>query len=85
MEVKIWVLTGVVTALATLLLVVFKMSLQRIIARLDKLIDEVRELTKNTGVHRKEIDQLIERNQQQDERLNGHSQRIRNLEIKQKA
>ena len=83
MEVQIWVLTGLVSALSAVLMIVFKTSLQRLITRLDELIDQVRELTENVGVHRSEIDGLEEKNQRQDERLNGHSERIRALEINQ--
>ena len=83
MEIQIWILTAAVSALSTILMVVFKTSLQRLVGRLDKLIDQVRELTQMVGHHKSAIDGLISKNNEQDQRLNGHSERIRNLEINQ--
>ena len=81
MEIQIWVLTGVVSALSTVLMMVFKNSLTRLINRLDKLIDQVKELTETVGVHKNVIDSLSVKNYEQDKRLNSHSDRIRELEI----
>ena len=81
MELQIWVLTGVVTTLSAILMIVLKVSLQRLISRLDKLIDEVRGLTETVSTHKSEIENLITKNNEQDKRLNVHSERIRDLEI----
>ncbi len=82
-EIQIWMLTGVVSALSTVLMIVFKTSLTRLVNWLDKLIDQVRELTETVGVHKNAIDSLSTKNNEQDKRLNGHSERIRELEINQ--
>ena len=66
METQIWVLTGVVSALSTVLMMVFKNSLTRLINRLDKLIDQVKELTETVGVHKNVIDSLSVKNYEQE-------------------
>lgn len=81
MEIQIWVLTGVVSALSTVLMMIFKNSLTRLVSRLDKLIDQVKELTETVRVHKNVIDSLSIKNYEQDKRLSGHSDRIRDLEI----
>ena len=81
--VQLWVLTGVVSILSTVLLIIFKISLQRLIGRLDSLIEEVKELRESTSVHSNSIDHLRRKNMEQDKWLQEHSERIRVLEINQ--
>ncbi len=79
MEVQIWVLTGMVSLLFAILMILFKIGLQR----MDKLIHEVHKLTNTVSSQKSNIARVLDKNNVQDKRLNEHSTRIRNLEIKQ--
>ena len=80
LETQIWVLTGVVSVLATILTIVAKTSFKQLVDKLDDLIDKVGELTITTSVHKTEIDNQQSKNLEQDKRLNDHSKRLRDLE-----
>lgn len=80
---QIWVMSGLITVLVSIILLIFKFSINRLVNRLDALIDNVRILSEKTGVHRTEIEQLRKKDFDQDKRLNKHSERLRKLEIKQ--
>ncbi len=79
MEIQIWVLTGVVSLLFAILLILFKIALERI----DRLIHEVHQLTSIVSSQKSDIARVLDKNNEQDRRLNDHSERIRILEIKQ--
>lgn len=80
LETQIWVLTGVVSVLATILTIVAKTSFKQLVGKLDDLIEKVGELTITTSVHKTEIENQTTKNNEQDKRLNNHAVRLRDLE-----
>lgn len=81
MEVKIWVLTGLVSFLVTLFIAAFWFLVRSINNRLDKLIDQNevtgKELTRQNG----EISQIKREVSNNRERLNDHAKRLRDIEL----
>jgi len=82
METQLWVLTGLVSVLATVLTMVAKASLKQLVGRLDALVTAVGELTVQSSIHKTEIANETEKNNEQDQRLNELSKRVRQIEIK---
>lgn len=81
MEVKIWVLTGLVSFLVTLFIAAFWFLVRSINNRLDKLIDQNevtgKELTRQNG----EISSIKRDVYNNRERLNDHAKRLREIEL----
>lgn len=81
MEVKVWVLTGLVSFLVTLFIAAFWFLVRSINNRLDKLIDQNevtgKELTRQNG----EISSIKRDVSNNRERLNDHAKRLREIEL----
>lgn len=83
MDYQVWVLTGLVSVLATILTIVAKTSLKQLVGQLQNLVKVVGELTVQTSIHKTEIANETEKNNEQDKRLNELSSRVRKIEIEQ--
>ncbi len=85
MSIKIWILSGVITAGFTVVLLAAKIIATRFGNKMDILISSVERLTMLTAQQAEQIKTLYGREEINSTRLNDHSVRIRDLEKKQAA
>ncbi len=83
-EIKIWILIGVAGVMATVLGYVIKVVMDQVIKRLDEIVKELKQLTQATTIQGQQIKGLQEQDAIIHRRLNEHSARIHELEIKSK-
>lgn len=83
MEIKLWMVLGVLGFVVPLLVWMAKLGINRILAKLDEVIksnsDFKTELVRQNG----ELTAVKDKLETHDERLNAHSSKIRELEINQ--
>lgn len=79
---EFWLITSIITVLFIIAFWFFRNWATHIDTKFDKLIKEVRELNKADVRKEEKIQQIIDHNSEQDKRINDHSERIRNIEIK---
>ncbi len=83
MEVKLWIVTGVLSFVLLLFVWLAKLGINRILKKLDEVIKSndgfKTELVRQSGELNAVKDKLVIH----DERLNAHSSKIRELEINQ--
>ncbi len=88
MEFQMWIQSGVITVLFTLLMVILKVwiskmdGLEKLTQRIDKLCDQFQGLKQDAIAQQTEMKQVIVKNNEQDSRLNEHDGRLRKLESK---
>lgn len=82
MEIKVWILSGVIVALSGILWWLVRLGIKGIYARLDKMIEQNDETSKSLIKQDGKIVQLENRMATADKRLDDHAGRIRTLEIK---
>lgn len=81
MDLKIWVLSAAVTALAIVIWWVIQQGIKGIYARLDELIRQNRELGLEMTKHSGELKGITEKLVVHDARLNKHSDRLTKIEL----
>ena len=77
---KIWLLAGMVGAMATVLGFLIKVVTGEVIKRLDEIVSELKQLTCTTTIHGQEIRGLHEQDATVREQLRDMAERIRILE-----
>jgi hypothetical protein len=89
LSIQIWVLASIGSVLFTLLIWTVKQGINSFIsglkktnAKIESLTGEIHETNLLLASHRGEIKANSDANEEQDRRLNAHSERIRALEIK---
>jgi hypothetical protein len=82
MELKVWLLTSVIIILITVLWWIVRLGIKGIYSRLDQMISQNEETSKQMVQQCAEIEHLESRINVNDKRLDDHAGRIRNLEIK---
>jgi hypothetical protein len=90
MEIKLWVLLGLVGFFSPLIVWAVRWSVNRVVTRLDKLIEQNAqlniELTRQGGQVMNLKEKVEEHSgilEEHHEKLDGHDRRIRDLELKQ--
>jgi low affinity Fe/Cu permease len=81
MDLKIWVLSAAVTALAIVVWWVIQQGIKGIYARLDELIRQNRELGLEMTKHSGELKGISEKLMVHETRINKHSERINRIEL----
>ena len=81
MELKVWILSTVIGAGAVLLWWIIRKAIDGVYARLDRMIEQNEETSKALVEHASELKSLDRRITVNENRLNDHSKRIRQLEI----
>ncbi len=78
-----WITLGVITGGAAILFWALKGWVSGINLRFDNLIKEMRDLGKSIVAHDGRIQLLHERQDTHENRINNHSERLREIELKQ--
>ncbi|MBA3828684.1 MAG: hypothetical protein H0X33_07090 [Taibaiella sp.] len=81
-EVKIWILLAAVSAMAAIIGFTIKVLTSQVINRLDEIVNELKQLTRNSAIQEQQIKDMQEQNRMIHQRLNDHSGRIRTVEMK---
>ncbi len=81
-EIKIWILIGVAGVMATILGFIIKVVTGQVIKRLDEIVVELKQLTHATTIQGQQIKGLQEQDAIIHRRLNEHSARIHELEMR---
>ena len=81
MELKVWILSAVIGAGAVLLWWIIRKAIDGVYSRLDRMIEQNEETSKALVEHASELKSLDRRITVNENRLNDHSKRIRQLEI----
>lgn len=79
-EIKVWVLTGVVVISSSIIGYIVSKGVSVIVALLSSIRDEIAQLNMNQVADRKDIEYLKHNDQRQDDRLDKHEERISNVE-----
>ena len=82
MEVKYWILSGVVSVFFTLFLLIFRVWLNRVLVKFDKLTESVNEMKLSFVAQKKDAEQNSKDIERHEDRLNDHDDRLKTLEIK---
>lgn len=82
MEIKVWILTSVLAIVVVVMGFLLKMWFRQIITRLDELVEEMKGISQVAAVQEQQIKNINDQIGESRQRLNNHSERIRNLEIK---
>ena len=80
-QLAFWMLTGFITVLIGLLGYLFRRGIDRIYNKLDELVIEMKTLGEQSVCHKGQIESLTNRVDDQNNRLNNHGDRIRDLEL----
>ena len=83
-EIKIWILIAVVSTLAAILGFGIKVVTHEVLKRLDAIVNELKQLTRETTVQQQQIKRLQDQDTTINYRLNDHARRIRTLELMHK-
>lgn len=83
MEIKLWVATGVIAVLLPVMWFIVKWAVNRVVSRLDKLVEQNNTMTTELVRQNGEIKSVRRRLDGHDETLKDHSKRIWTLEAKQ--
>ncbi len=81
-EIKIWILIVVVSSLAAVLGFGIKVVTHEVIKRLDAIVNELKQLTRETTVQQQQIKRLQDQATIINQRLHEHGARIHILESK---
>lgn len=81
-EMKIWILIAVAGVMATMLGFMINVVTGQIVKRLDEIVTELKQLTHATTIQGQQIKGLQEQDAMIHRRLNEHSERIHELELK---
>jgi len=81
-EIKIWILIAVVSTLAAILGFGIKVVTHEVIKRLDAIVNELKQLTRETTVQQQQIKRLQDQATIINQRLHEHATRIHTLEDK---
>ncbi|WP_146161516.1 hypothetical protein [Mangrovibacterium marinum] len=81
MDLKVWILSGVIGAGSVLLWWIIRKAIDGVYARLDRMIEQNEETGKMLVEHGNELKSLDRRINVNENRLNDHAKRIRQLEI----
>jgi len=81
-EIKIWILIGGAGIMATILGFIIKVVTGQVIKRLDEIVMELKQLTQSTTIQGQQIKGLQEQDAVIHRRLNEHSTRIHDLEMR---
>lgn len=81
MELKTWILTGLVLVMTGVLSFIGRTLTRVIIQRLDEIVKELRNLNTTTALHSQDIRNLQEGLNTINQRLTNHAERIREIEL----
>jgi len=84
MEVKMWILSGVIAAGSAILWWAIRKAVDGIYQRLDRMIDQGEKHGQALVAHEGELKSLDRRVSVNENRLNDHGDRLRTLEMKTK-
>ncbi|MCT4638187.1 MAG: hypothetical protein N4A72_10815 [Bacteroidales bacterium] len=81
MDIKYWILTGVVSVFFTLSMLFLRIWLNRVLRKFDNLTDSVNDLKASFMLQKHDSVAIREEIKRHDIRINNHADRIRELEI----
>lgn len=82
---EIWAYRIVIAALGGVLWWVITWAVKRVSSKLDEVIDSIKELTTASKTQQEQINNQNRSISAQNDRLNDHAKRIRNLELENKS